>query len=120
MPALAFALGEQEAESTSVAVGVDFSKNLVWAGRSARLDLRAAWHGEIGSDDRSVTGRLADNFTRPTAIAVKDGDGRGPELGAGLTTALTKIWSGSIGYTADIRNRDKVAHRGVLSVQTGF
>ncbi|MBL9190164.1 MAG: autotransporter domain-containing protein [Opitutaceae bacterium] len=120
VPALAFAFDEQEAESTSAAVGVDFSTTLVCAGRSARFDLRAAWHGEVGSDDRSVTGRLADNFTRPTVLAVKDGDGRGLELGAGLTTALTKTWSGSISYTADIRQRDRVAHRGVLSVQTGF
>lgn len=120
VPALAFEFAEQEAKSSRAAVGVDFASTCMLAGRTARLDLRAAWHGEVGSSDRTVAGRLADNFTRPTAIAVKDGDGRGLELGGALTMSLTKTWSGTLGYAADIRNRDKVAHRGSFSVQTGF
>jgi outer membrane lipase/esterase len=120
VPALAFDFAAQEAKSTHGAIGVDFSGTGALAGRNARWDLRAAWHGEIGTKERSVAGRLADNFTRPTAVAVKDGDGRGLELGGAITLALTKTWSGSLGYTADIRRRDQVAHRGTFSVQTGF
>lgn len=117
---LAFDFDGQEAKSSAASAGVDFSTTCTCLGRPARFDLRAAWHGETGSADRTVSGRLADNFTRPTAMTVRDGDGRGFELGGALDLALTKTWSGTLGYTADIRNRDKVAHRGSLSVQTGF
>ncbi len=120
VPALSFEFAEQEAASTHGSLGVDYVGNWSLAGRAARWDLRAAWHGEIGSSERNVTGRLADNFTRPTTISVRDGDGRGVELGGALTVFLTKAWSGSLGYTADIRNHDKVAHRVALSFQTGF
>ncbi|MBL9201008.1 MAG: autotransporter domain-containing protein [Opitutaceae bacterium] len=120
VPALAFDFAGNEAKSSAASAGVDFSTACNLAGRSARIDLRAAWHGEAGSADRTLSGRLADNFTRPAAITVRDGDGRGFELGGALGVALTKTWSGTLGYAADIRNRDKVAHRGSLSLQTGF
>ncbi len=120
VPALSFEFAGQEAKSTSAAIGVDFATSCTLLGRNARFDLRGAWHGEVGSAERTLTGKLADNFTRATSVAIKDGDGRGLELGGAVTVFLTKTWSGSLGYAVDIRNRDKVAHRGTLSVQTGF
>lgn len=120
VPALAMAFEEQEAESTSGSVGVDVAINTKLGSRSARIDLRGAWHGEIGSRTRNVAGRLADNFTRPTSIAVRDGDGHGVELGGAFTVFFAKNWSTSLGYTADIRSGGKIASRATLSLQTGF
>ena len=120
LPALAMDYETQEAKSTAGAVGVDASFHTKLASRSARLDLRAAWHGEIGSRSRNVAGRLADNFTRPTTVAVRDGDGRGVELGGAVTLFFAKNWSASLGYAADIRSGGKVASRATLAVQTGF
>lgn len=118
--ALAMEFGEQEARSSSGAVGVDFSLMSRLSAATARLDLRAAWHGELGSGTRDVVGRLAGNFTRPTALAVDDGDGDGFELGGAATLFFAKNWGASIGYTADIRSSERVAHKGTLSLQTGF
>jgi outer membrane lipase/esterase len=118
--ALAMAVGEQEAESSSGAVGVDLSLLSQLGPRAARLDLRLAWHGELGSQDRDVSGRLANNFTRPTTISLEDGDGDGVEIGGAATLFFSKNWGASVGYTADIRSSERVAHRAMLSLQTGF
>ncbi|PAW66445.1 MAG: hypothetical protein B9S34_08140 [Opitutia bacterium Tous-C1TDCM] len=120
LPALAMNIGDQQAQSTQGAVGVDFSRDFKLAARAWRLDLRGAWHGEIGAGDRSVTGRLVDNFTRPTAALIEDGDGSGVELGGAVTVFFAKNWSASLGYTADLRRDDKVTNRGLFSIQTGF
>lgn len=120
VPALAMAYAAQKAESTQGAVGIDFARDFKTAARAWRLDLRGAWHGEIGAGDRAVTGRLADNFTRPTAALIEDGDGTGVELGGSVTVFFAKNWSASLGYTADLRSGDKVANRGLFSIQTGF
>ncbi len=120
MPVLAMRYAEQEAKSSSGAVGVDAALNVKFLGRALRLDGRAAWHGEFGSRNRAVAGRLADNFTRTTTLSVEDGDGSGLELGGAATLFFAKTWSVSLGYAADIRTREKVANRGTLSLQTGF
>ncbi len=120
VPTLTMDFAAQEAKTTSGALGVDAAFNSKLGGRSVRLDLRGAWHGEIGSRTRTVAGQLARNFTRPTAIATEDGDGSGLELGAAATLFLARNWSASLGYAADIRSGEKLANRATLSVQTGF
>jgi len=120
VPALAMDFAAQDAKSSAGAVGVDAALNGKLGGRAARFDLRAAWHGEIGNRTRSVAGRLADNFTRPTALAVEDGDGDGLQLGGAATLFFAKNVSGSLGYAADVRSGEKVTSRFSLSVQTGF
>jgi outer membrane lipase/esterase len=110
----------QSAKSSSGAVGVDGAIHWKLAGQSVRLDWRGAWHGEIGSRDRTVAGRLANNFTRLTAVSIEDGDGSGFEAGGAATLFFAKNWSASLGYAADIRSGDKVANRFSLSVQSGF
>jgi outer membrane lipase/esterase len=120
VPALSMEFEEQDAKSNGGAVGVDAAMNWKLGSRTARLDLRGAWHGEINSQTRTVAGRLANNFTRPTAIAIEDGDGSGLELGGAVTLFFARNWSGSVGYAADIRSGERVAHRGTLSLQTGF
>lgn len=120
VPSLTMDFAAQEAKSTAGAVGVDAAYHWKIGGRSVRLDLRGAWHDEIGSKTRNVAGRLANNFTRPTSVALEDGDGSGLELGGAATLFFAKNWSASLGYAADIRTSEKVANRATLSVQTGF
>jgi outer membrane lipase/esterase len=110
----------QEAKSTSGALGVDGAYTVKLGGYALRLDLRAVWRDEIGSRTRNVAGRLANNFTRDTVVALEDGDGSGLELGGATTLFFAKNWSASLGYAADIRTHEKVANRATLSVQTGF
>jgi hypothetical protein len=85
-----------------------------------RFDFRAAWHGEMGSKTRNVSGKLANNFTRTTTIGVKDGDGSGVELGGAASCYFAKNWSASLGYAGDIRSGEQLASRVSLSLQTGF
>ncbi len=120
VPALAMDFAAQDAKSSAGAVGVDAALNGKLGARAARLDLRAAWHGEFGNRTRSVAGRLADNFTRSTALAVEDGDGDGLQLGGAATLFFAKNVSASLGYAADVRSGEKVTSRFSLSVQTGF
>lgn len=120
VPTLAMDFAEQEARSSSGAVGVDLSLMSRVSAANARLDFRAAWHGELGSNTRTVAGRLAGNFTRPTSLAIEDGDGDGFELGGAATLFFARNWGASIGYTADIRSSERVAHKGTISLQTGF
>jgi len=120
MPVLAMAYAKQEAKSSSGAAGVDAAMNVKLGRCSLRLDGRAAWHGEFGSRTRGVAGKLADNYTRTTTLAVEDGDGSGLELGGAVTCFFAKTWSASLGYAADIRTSEKVANRATLSLQTGF
>ncbi len=120
VPALAMDFAAQDAKSSAGAVGVDAAMPCKLGGRAARFDLRAAWHGEFGHRTRAVAGRLADNFTRSTALAVEDGDGDGLQLGGAATLFLAKNASASLGYTAEVRSGEKVASRFSLSVQTGF
>jgi outer membrane lipase/esterase len=120
IPGLAMDFGKQDANSSTGSAGVDAAVKFNVGRRDARFDVRAAWHGEIGSDTRGLSGRLADNFTRPTAISVEDGDGSGVELGGAATIFFAKNSSASLGYTADIRVHDRVASRATVSIQTGF
>lgn len=120
VPSLAMEFAEQEAESSSGAVGFDVAIMSGLGPRAARIDLRVAWHGELGSQTRDVAGRLAGNFTRPTAIAVEDGDGDGVEVGAAATIFFSKNWGATVGYAADVRSGERLAHRATVAVQTGF
>ena len=70
--------------------------------------------------NRSVSGKLTNNFTRTTTISVVDGDGSGWELGGAATLFFAKNWSASLGYAGDIRSGEKLASRVALSLQTGF
>ncbi|MBI5693535.1 MAG: autotransporter domain-containing protein [Verrucomicrobia bacterium] len=117
---LTMEFASQDAKSSSGALGVDATCQTKLGGRQLRFDLRGAWHGEIGSRNRTVSGRLANNFTRPTLVSLEDGDGDGFELGGAATLFLGKTWSASLGCRADVRSGDKVATRASLSVQTGF
>jgi len=89
-------------------------------GRNVRLDLRGVWRDEMGSENRAISGRLADNFTRRSSVLMLDGDGGGLEMGGSLGVGLGKNWSASVGYAADIRQDDKNANRFTFAVQTGF
>lgn len=120
VPALTMEFAAQEAESSSGAVGFDVAIMSGLGPRAARIDLRAAWHGEIGSQTREVAGRLAGNFTRPTSVAIEDGDGDGVEVGGAATIFLTKNWGATLGYAADVRSGERIAHRATVSVQTGY
>ncbi|MES2692207.1 MAG: autotransporter domain-containing protein [Verrucomicrobiota bacterium] len=117
---LAMDFEEQEARTSSGAIGVDASLGWKLGGRTLRLDGRAAWHGELGNRTRTVAGKLSDNFTRTTTLTLEDGDGSGVELGGAATLFLSNNWSASLGYAADIRAKEKLASRGTLSLQTGF
>lgn len=116
-PSLAMSVEQQEAKSLAGSVGVAVGTETRMMGRRLGFDLSAAWHGELGSRDRTVSGRLADNFTRITSISLADGDGRGVALSLGATLALTKILDLTLNYTADVRDRDAVESRGVLALQ---
>jgi outer membrane lipase/esterase len=117
---LSMAFDGQTAKSAAGAIGVDFNTATKLSGHDLRFDLRAAWHGELGSHTRTVSGKLANNFTHTTAIGVKDGDGDGVELGGAVTLFFAKNWSTSLGYAGDIRSGEKLGSRATLSVQTGF
>jgi len=110
----------QEAKSTAGAAGVDAVFSWKLGGQTLRLDLRGAWRDEIGSKTRGVAGRLANNFTRPTTVALEDGDGGGIELGGAASLYLAKNSSVSLGYTAEIRSKGQQGNRASLSIQTGF
>jgi outer membrane lipase/esterase len=118
--ALALAYDRQKARSSSATLGIDSSINARLGSNPARWDLRAAWHGEVGSRKRAVSGRLANNFTLPTLVNAEDGDGSGLELGGAVTVSVSKRWSTTLGYTADIRSSDDLMSRVSFSVQTGF
>lgn len=118
--ALALAYDRQKARSSTATLGIDSAINSKLGSNPARWDLHAAWHGEVGSRQRAVSGRLANNFTLPTVLTVEDGDGSGLELGAAVTVAVSKRWSTTLGYAGDIRSSDDLTSRVTFSVQTGF
>lgn len=120
VPSLAMAMDAQDAESTAGSAGIDFGTDSKIGDRTLHYDFSGAWHGELGSRLRNVSGKLANNFTRSTVLGVKDGDGSGIALGVAATLSLGKTSSATLGYTADIRSNDKLASRAVLSLQTGF
>ena len=120
IPTLSMAFGAQEAKSSAGGIGIDLGTDTKLGARMLHLDFNAAWHGELGSRTRDVSGQLANNFTRPTVVGIKDGDGNGFTLGAAATLWLGKNCSVSLGYAADIRSNDKLASRAMLSLQTGF
>ena len=113
-------LDAQEAKSSSGAIGVDASTATKLGGRDLRFDFRAAWHGELTNKNRNVSGKLANNFTHTTSVALEDGDGKGLELGGAATLMFAKNWSTALGYYGDIRSGEKLASRATLSLQTGF
>lgn len=120
VPSLAMAVAAQTVKSSSAAVGVDAGRDWKLGTRAARLDFRAAWRGEIGNQARTVSGRLADNFTLPAGIALDDGDGDGVELGGAATVFFAQNWSATLGYAGDIRSGEKLGSRVTFSLQTGF
>jgi outer membrane lipase/esterase len=117
---LGLAYARQKARSSSAALGLDFSSNTKLGSHPARFDLRAAWHGEVGSRQRAVAGQLANNFTTPTLLNLEDGDGSGFELGGAVTVWVSTRWSTSLGYSGDIRSSDDLTSRLTFSIQTGF
>lgn len=120
VPALGMALEQQEARSKSGAIGIDVAQSWKVDGRNVRLDLRGVWRDEMGTENRAISGRLADNFTRRSSVLMLDGDGGGLEVGGSLGVGLGKNWSASVGYAADFRQDDKNANRFTFAVQTGF
>jgi len=120
VPALTIDFAAQEAKSSAGGVGIDLGTDTKVGEKALHFDFRAAWHGELGSRTRNVSGKLANNFTRTTMVGVKDGDGNGLEAGAAATLSLAKNCSVTLGYAADIRSNDKLANRISLSLQTGF
>jgi outer membrane lipase/esterase len=120
VPALSMAFDAQEAKSSAGGLGFDLGTDTKLGARALHLECSAAWHGELSSRTRNVSGQLANNFTQTTVVGVKDGDGNGFALGAAGTLMLAKNWSATLGYAADIRSNDKLASRCTLSVQTGF
>jgi len=120
VPVVTMDFAAQNAKSSAGSVGADFSKDTKIAGSAVRFDFRAAWQGEFSNASRTVTGRLAENVTRPTSISTEDGDGRGFQLGGAATVTVFKNWSASLGYAGDIRSGDQLASRWSLSLQTGF
>jgi len=120
VPMLAMEFDGQTAKSSTGSVGVDLGTDAKLGERAWHFDFRAAWHGEMTSKHRSVSGKLTNNFTRTTTISVEDGDGSGFELGGAATVYFAKNWSASLGYTGDIRSGEKLASRVFLSLQTGF
>jgi outer membrane lipase/esterase len=120
VPSLSMDFDAQQVRSSAGSVGVDVGQSFKTTAGTVRLDLRGAWHGELGSSNRTVSGKLANNFTRTTAIQVADGDGSGVELGGAATLIFSKNWSASLGYYGDIRSGEKLASRAVFSIQTGF
>ncbi len=120
IPMLSMDFDGQQAKSSAGTLGLDFGTNTKVAAHLVRFDFRAAWHGELTNKSRSVSGKLANNFTRTTTISVEDGDGSGIELGGAATLFFAKNWSASLGYAGDIRSGDKPASRVSLSLQTGF
>ncbi len=120
VPSLTMAFAAQEAKSSTGSVGVDLGTDTKLAEHALHFDFSAAWHGEFSDRTRGVAGQLANNFTPPTTVNVTEGDGKGFAVGAAATVNLGKSWSATLGYTADIRQSDKLASRVGLSVQTGF
>ncbi len=120
VPMVALAFDGQEARSSAGSVGVDFGTDTKLAAHALHFDFRAAWHGEMTNKNRSVSGKLTNNFTRTTTISVADGEGSGFELGGAATLYFAKNWSAALGYAGDIRSGEKLASRVSLSVQTGF
>lgn len=120
VPSLNLAFEAQEAKSNTGGLGLDLTTQGKFGGRDLRFDLRAAWLGELGNNKRTLGGRLADNFTRPTLIEIEDGDGDGILVGGAVTLGLGQNWSTSLGYTGEIRSGQKLGSRALLSVQTGF
>ncbi|MEN9634086.1 MAG: hypothetical protein RL077_2490 [Verrucomicrobiota bacterium] len=120
VPGLAMNFEDQKAASTTGAIGLDAAFNGKFAEHEMRLDLRGAWRGELRSSTRSVSGRLADNFTRTTTVQLEDGDGSGLELGGALSFAVSKRLTASLAYTAEVRPNDKLANRFTVSLQSGF
>ena len=120
VPSLSMAYDAQEAKSSAGGIGVNLGTDTKLGEKALHWDFNAAWHGELSSRTRGVSGKLANNFTRTTSVAIKDGDGSGFALGAAATLALAKNCSMTLGYAADIRTHDKLANRVMLSLQTGF
>jgi outer membrane lipase/esterase len=120
VPSLGMGYDAQQAKSSAGAIGLDLGSDTKLGEKALHLDFGAAWHGELGSRTRTLSGKLANNFTRTTAVGVKDGDGNGVTLGVAGTLALTKKWSATLGYAADLRNHDKLSSRVSLAIQSGF
>ncbi len=120
VPMVALDFDGQEARSSAGSVGLDVGTDTKLAAHALHFDFRAAWHGEMTDKNRSVSGKLTNNFTRTTTINVVDGDGSGWELGGAATLFFAKNWSASLGYAGDIRSGEKLASRVALSLQTGF
>jgi outer membrane lipase/esterase len=118
VPSLGMDFAEQSARSSAWTVGYDLSRAFKLGTRDGGFDLHAAYRGEISRDDRNVSGRLANNVTPLTGVAIRDGNGNGIEFGAGLTLMFAKNWSASLAYTGAGGNG--TVHRGTLSLQTGF
>lgn len=117
---LTMAYGAQEAKSSAGSAGVALGSDTKLGERSVHLDFSAAWHGEFSTDARAVSGQLANNFTRPTTISVTDGNGQGFEFAGAATVSVAKNLSATLAYAGDVRSDDKLAHRVMLSLQTGF
>lgn len=120
LPALAMSYESQKATTSAGALGVEASIPQLLSFRRLRLDLRGSWHGELISRSRTVAGKLVDNFTLRSALAIEDGDSDGAEFGAAFALALSPALETALGYVTEVRSGDRTGHRVTFTIQSGF
>ena len=117
---LNFAFGKQRFKSTTGFVGASADWTLHTGDTPLVLNLLGVYQTDVGTEDRTVSGHLADNLSRDSTISVKDGNGDSFKAGVRVTRAIGKRWSWTSGFLADFRDNGNTAKQYSFSVQTGY
>jgi outer membrane lipase/esterase len=117
---LNFSFGKQSVSDTTGLIGLAADWAVSNGAHPVVLSLSGVYASAMGSDDRTLTGRLVDNISQTTAIRVQDGNGDNLKLGVRLTGTVSKRWGWSVGFSNESRDDGDDAKQYSVALHTGF
>ena len=117
---LNFSFGKQNVRDTTGLIGLSVDWSMSSGEHPLVLSLSGVYAANLGNDDRTLTGRLADNISQNTVVHVQDGNGDNLKLGLRLTGTVSKRWGWSAGFGTEMRDDGDDAKQYFLALHTGF
>jgi len=117
---LNFSYGGQDMRSLAGQIGATADYVFHAGDLPLTFGLTGVYSGDLNNDQRTLSGRLADNLSGWTGVQVDDGNGDSFKVGFHVTGRAGKLWSWTAGLGTEMRSDGKDAVQYSAAIHTGF